>query len=86
MALTMSTEQVLSLNCEELGEFLVSKGIHSSISTAIVDNRIDGELFVALEERDLAEIAPVIGDRMRLRRILSTLKNSVRICLELLIS
>jgi len=72
------SEEVGSLSYEALGEFLLSKGIDSSVATKILDNRIDGELFVELEEIDLTEIAPVLGDRMRLRKILNTVRNSVR--------
>jgi len=72
------SEEVESLSCEVLGEFLLSKGIDSSVATKIVDNWIDGELFVGLEEMDFSEMTPVLGDRMRLQRILNIVRNLVR--------
>ena len=47
--------EVEGLNCETFGEFLLAKGIHSSVVTEVVDNRIDDELFVGLEEEDLKD-------------------------------
>ena len=58
-----------TMNCEQLNDYLICQGIHSDVTTILTDNRIDGELFVAMCEDDLKEIVPVLGDRMRLRKI-----------------
>ena len=72
-----------TLSCEAFGEFLLSQGVRSSVVTAVVDNRINSELFVGLEEEDLKEVAPAVGDRIKLRKILNEArKNSVRKYLE----
>jgi len=70
----MSGEEAETLNCEVFGEFLLSQGIRSSVVTAVVDNHIDSELFLGLEEEDLKEITPAVGDRIQLRKILKARK------------
>ncbi|XP_065887420.1 uncharacterized protein [Dysidea avara] len=68
-----------TLSCEAFGEFLLSQGVRSSVVTAVVDNRINSELFVGLEEEDLKEVAPAVGDRIKLRKILNEArKNSAQ--------
>ena len=59
------------MDCEEFGEFLLSKGINSDVISAIISHRVCGELFVSLSDDELKEIAPSIGDRIRLRKVLT---------------
>ncbi|XP_065893226.1 uncharacterized protein [Dysidea avara] len=75
----MSGDEEETLSCEAFGEFLLSQGVRSSVVTAVVDNRINSELFVGLEEEDLKEVAPAVGDRIKLRKILNEArKNSAQ--------
>ena len=59
-----------SWDCEEFSDYLREKGVHCDLIESIVANRIDSGLFISLSESDLKELAPVIGDRICLRKIL----------------
>ena len=59
-----------SWDCEEFSDYLREKGVHCDPIESIVANRIDSGLFISLSESDLKELAPVIGDRICLRKIL----------------
>jgi len=48
---------------------LKSSGLHEDVISAIVDNRVSSKLFLE-SEADLKELAPSIGDRLYLRKIL----------------
>ena len=70
VALGMCTMEFLdSWDCDEFAEFLRRKGLHDVIDS-IATNRIDSGLFLNLTGNDLKELAPVIGDRICLRKIL----------------
>lgn len=58
------------LDFEAFGEYLLEKGLHEDVVATIISNRICDETFLALTESDLKELAPTIGDRIRLRNIL----------------
>ena len=58
------------LDFEAFGEYLLEKGLHEDVVATIISNRICSETFLALTESDLKELAPTIGDRIRLRNIL----------------
>ena len=59
-----------SWDCEEFSDYLREKGVHCDLIESIFANRIDSGLFISLSESDLKELAPVIGDRICLRKIL----------------
>lgn len=65
------------LECNELRECLLAKGLHEEVVSNIVANRIDGELFTGLSEVDIKDLAPASGDRIRLRRILDDAKKVI---------
>lgn len=65
------------LGCNELGEYLLAKGLNEEVVSNIVANRIDGELFTGLSEVDIKDLAPAIGDRIRLRSILDDTKKVI---------
>jgi len=77
MAAESSVVAVQTMTCEQLNDYLIDKGMHSDVSTIIMANRIDGELFMGMDEDDLKEIVPVLGDRMRLRKIMNTIEREV---------
>ena len=58
------------LSCTELGHLLDEKGL-CGVADAVVDNDISGELLVELTEAEIKEIAPKIGDRVKLRKLIS---------------
>ncbi|CAI8043911.1 hypothetical protein GBAR_LOCUS24386 [Geodia barretti] len=46
-----------------------------SLSESILDNilehKIDGEVFLSLNDENLREIAPLLGDRLKIKRLIS---------------
>ena len=64
---------MVSLECfdfQEFGDYLLKEGVHEDVVSAIVSNRICSETFLDSTESDLKELAPTIGDRIRLRNII----------------
>ena len=59
-----------SMECEEFSDYLLAKGLGEDVVWNIVGNRIDGLLFTGLSEDEIKELAPAIGDRICLRKIL----------------
>jgi len=62
------------LSCNDLGEYLTAQGIHEDVVAVFNANRICGEAFMEFQENDLREMLPVIGDRVRIRKLLDSLK------------
>lgn len=54
---------------DQFSDYLKSSGLHEDVISAIVDNRVSSKLFLE-SEADLKELAPSIGDRLYLRKIL----------------
>lgn len=55
---------------EEFATYLTDKGLHEDVVANVTSNRITSSLFLDLAESDLKELAPAIGDRISLRKIL----------------
>lgn len=55
---------------EEFGDYLLQNGLHEDVVATVISNRICSETFLHLTESDLKELAPTVGDRIRLRKIL----------------
>ena len=64
-------DEVEGLDCTGFSEFLVREGFHDDIVLAFSSNRVYGHTFVQLTEDDLKELLPVIGDRVRIRKLLN---------------
>lgn len=45
--------------------------LSEEILTKILEHKIDGETFLCMNEEHLREIAPLLGDRLKLRRVLT---------------
>ena len=79
------TEGVLSVmdgfDFEAFGDFWLEKGLHEDVVATIISNRICSETFLDLTEIDLKELAPTIGDRIRLRNILEETRKVRQYCL-----
>jgi len=74
----MDQRDVMGYSCEEVVEF-VKKGIPTiseGVLSAIANNKIDGEIFLEIDEESLREIAPLIGDRAKLKKIIAKLRNA----------
>ena len=61
------------LSPEKLCSFLQQQmpKLSEDILTKILEHKIDGEVFLGLNDEYLREIAPLLGDRMKLRRVLA---------------
>ena len=55
---------------EEVGKYLKQQipALSGDILEKIVGQKIDGEVFLALDEGSLREIAPLLGDRVKIKR------------------
>jgi len=58
------------LSCTELGRLLDEKGL-CGVAEAVVDNDVCGETLLELTAPEIKELAPKIGDRVKLRKIIS---------------
>ena len=57
--------------CRNLKERLPT--IAKTILDSIIEHKIDGEVFLSLTDDNLREIAPLLGDRLKIKRVISTL-------------
>ncbi|CAI8031484.1 hypothetical protein GBAR_LOCUS17865 [Geodia barretti] len=57
-----------------------------SLSESILDNifehKIDGEVFLSLNDENLREIAPLLGDRLKIKRLISETLVKLDTCLQ----
>ena len=69
---------MMGYSCEEVVEFVKKRipTISEGVLSAIADNKIDGEIFLEIDEESLREIAPLIGDRAKLKKIIAKLRNT----------
>ena len=58
------------LPCEDFAAYLQDNGIHEDVVSNVISNRVTSCIFLDLAEDDLKEIAPAVGDRIALRKIL----------------
>ena len=71
-------EEFSTRSPEEVYEYLrcTLPTLSQSILETILEHKIDGETFLQLEDEDLKEIAPLLGDRIKLKRCIQTQKTS----------
>ena len=67
-------ENFESLSCDSVCAFLKERV--PSILEKIKDHRIDGEVFFALNDEYLREVAPLLGDRLKIK-IITTVSSTV---------
>ena len=68
------TEFSVEWDSDGFAAFLTSEGFHEDIISNVIENRISSALFIELSDDDLKELAPTIGDRMVLRKVLERAK------------
>ena len=56
--------------------------ISEDILKKIVEHKIDGEVFLSLNDEYLREIAPLLGDRLKIKRVLTATFAKVSIYCE----
>ncbi|XP_019862681.1 PREDICTED: uncharacterized protein LOC109591386 [Amphimedon queenslandica] len=66
--------QIHSLSVDGLVDLLQKEipGLEAAVSDNIRRHKIDGQIFIQLNEEYLREIAPLLGDRVRLKQIISS--------------
>ena len=71
MEITASFE---NLSPDEVCDFLKKHvpSISDDILEKVKEHKIDGEVFVALNDEYLREIAPLLGDRLKIKRAIAT--------------
>ena len=72
--LVIEVMEFKDLSCHDLGEYLMAQGIHENVVAVFNDNRICGKIFMELGEDELREMLPIIGDRLRIRKLLKQVK------------
>lgn len=60
-----------NLTVEQLCEYLGEEDVDEAILISIKKHKIDGLLFVQLNNEYLRDIAPLLGDRLRLKNIIT---------------
>ena len=75
----MATKSATFYSVEELCEFLRDNHVSSDVSDRVKSNQINGELFLELSSDELKEIAPVLGDRVALRKLQTKLADQVSV-------
>ncbi len=58
-----------SLSVDDLDAFLIEKGFSVEIVRAFQENDIDGSVFCEMTASQVREIAPKIGDQVKLKRL-----------------
>ena len=69
----MAKESVQSFTVEELCDYLADQGQHQDVVTAVVENRLAGRDFLELTSDHLKELFSVLGTRMSVQRLISSL-------------
>ncbi len=59
------------LSCTELADFMLDNGISESVIDTFVTNEVTGECCIQLTEMEMKELAPKIGDRVKLRQLIT---------------
>ncbi len=59
------------LSCTELVDFMLDNGISESVIDNFVTNEVTGECCIQLTEMEMKELAPKIGDRVKLRQLIT---------------
>ena len=68
------TENFEHLSPSKVSDFLreTVPGISEDVLENVIDHKIDGEVFLDLNDVYLKEIAPLLGDRLKIRRAITS--------------
>lgn len=58
------------ITCEDFAAYLGDNNLHEDVISNIIYNQVTSSIFLDLTENDLKELAPAVGDRVALRKIL----------------
>ena len=73
---TETMDEFKMLGIEDLGKYLVQEGISSKTIEKLASEMISGRSLTLLDEAELKEVIPIIGDRAVVRNILKSLHDS----------
>ena len=61
---------------EEVRKYVLEKipQIDANVLDKIVEHKIDGETFLVLNEEYLCEVAPLLGDRLKIKKLIVQLQ------------
>ena len=65
-------DKLKNLSVDELCDYLEDSGIEKSLRDRIHLHKIDGAIFASLSDDDLKELAPLIGDRVALKNLMTS--------------
>lgn len=74
----VSRKSTSNLSVHEFSELLRRKNVSDHVIENAKKNLINGELFLEMKEDDLVEIAPLLADRLILRRLIRDCEESNR--------
>lgn len=66
--------------CDQLKKQIPS--LSETILHQIEENKIDGEVFFSLDDESLRELAPLIGDRLKLRKLITSARETVSVRIQ----
>jgi len=66
---------------EEVSQFVQKHlpQVEDSVLENIINHKIDGEVFMSLSEEYLREVAPLLGDRLKIKRLINQLLTDVTV-------
>jgi len=66
---------------EEVSQFVHKHlpQVEDSVLENIINHKIDGEVFMSLSEEYLREVAPLLGDRLKIKRLINQLLTDVTV-------
>jgi len=65
-------EEFIDFNCQQVSDYVKKEVplIGEDILERIIEHKIDGEIFSILNDECLREIAPLLGDRLKLKKLI----------------
>ena len=66
----MMAASIVCYSAEELSEFLLFRELDADIVDTLSKNKIGGEEFMALTDDLLREMFPVVGERVKVRKLI----------------
>jgi len=64
---------------DEFASFLTYEAVHENVVSNVIANLVTRVLFIELSEEDLKELAPAVGDRIALKKVLGSVIKITRI-------
>jgi Mg/Co/Ni transporter MgtE len=52
--------------------------LSEEVLKVIIDHKIDGEVFLEMNDEHLREVVPLLGDRLKIKRVIETAKSSTK--------